>query len=377
MEPALACVVCGSRGVADAVLNLLLFFPLGASLAPFYRPRLVLLGGALTSCVIEFSQLYLPGRDASLGDVLFNTLGALLGMLAVRTLSRWSYPESTAASRACLGAALIAVSCFTLTGYLLQPVLPPTTYFGQWTPILGHLEPYRGRIVSARIGGLELPSRQLADSDRFRALMMGGTALEVMSVAGPAPRALAPIFSVYDDLQREMILLGADRDHLVYRYRTRAAELRLDQPDLRLPGALADVAPGDSIELSVHRVARGHVLTHAGRAAHLSFSVGVGWALLMYPEWLSPGTMQLVSVLWIMVLAVPIGFWARRRPESVAALTAVVLAFVLIPPAVGLMTTPPGQWGGLVVGLAIGGWLQRQARRQVARTSRSGLSGPD
>ena len=66
MEPALACVVCGSRGVADAVLNLLLFFPLGASLAPFYRPRLVLLGAALTSCVIEFSQLYLTGRKSQL-----------------------------------------------------------------------------------------------------------------------------------------------------------------------------------------------------------------------------------------------------------------------------------------------------------------------
>ena len=371
MEPLLACVVCGSRGVADAVLNLLLFFPLGASLAPFYRPRLVLLGASLTSCVIEFSQLYLPGRDASVGDVLFNTLGALLGMLAVRTLSRWSYPESRAASRACLGAALIAVSCFTLTGYLLQPVLPPTTYFGQWTPILGHLEPYRGRIVSARIGGLELPSRQLADSDRFRALMMGGTALEVMSVAGPAPRALAPIFSVADHLQREMILLGADGHDLVFRYRTRAAVFRLDQPDLRLPRALADVTPGDTVELSVHRVARGYVLTEEGRAARVGFSVGVGWALLMYPEWLSPGTMQLVSVLWVMALAVPIGFWARRRWESGAGVSAVVLALVLIPPALGLVTTPAGQWVGLAVGLVIGVWGQLHARKYVLdRTSR-------
>ncbi len=376
-EPALACIVCGSRGVADALLNMALFFPLGASLGGRMVPNRLVLGAALTSSVIELTQLLVPGRDASVGDVLFNTLGAWLGMLAVRSLSRWSYPESRLASRASFGAALITVSCFTLTGYLLQPAFSRRTYFGQWTPILGHLEPYRGRIVSARIGSLELPSRELADSERFRALMIGDTTLEVMSVAAPAPSALAPIFSVYDDLQREMILLGADRGHLVYRYRTRAAELRLDQPDLRLPGALADVAPGDTIELSVHRVARGHVLTHAGRAALLSFSVGVGWALLMYPEWLSPGTMQLVSVLWIMVLAVPIGFWARRRPESVAALTAVVLAFVLIPPAVGLMTTPPGQWGGLVVGLVIGGWLQRQARKQVARTSRSGLSGPD
>jgi hypothetical protein len=266
---------------------------------------------------------------------------------------------------------VVTVSCFTLTGYLLQPILPPTTYFGQWTPVLSHLEAYRGRIVWARIGGLELPPRQLADSDRFRALMMGGAALEVMSVAGPAPRALAPIFFVYGDLQREMILLGADGDDLVFWHRTRATLFRLDQPDLRLPRALADVAPGDTIGLSVQRVARGYVLTVEGRAARLGFSVGMGWALLMYPEWLLLETMQLVSVLWIMTLVVPIGFWARRGWESVAAVTAVVLAIILIPPAVGLVTTPASQWGGLVAGLLIGIRFQLPARKHMLdRTAR-------
>ncbi len=92
---------------------------------------------------------------------------------------------------------------------------------------------------------------------------------------------------------------------------------------------------------------------------------------MMYPEWLSPGTMQLVSVLWVVALAVPIGFWARRRWESVAAVTAVVLAFILIPPALGLVTTPAGQWVGLAAGLVIGVWFQLRARKHVLdRTSR-------
>ena len=161
-----------------------------------------------------------------------------------------------------------------------------------------------------------------------------------------------------------------DGDHLVFRYRTRAAVFRLDQPDLRLPRALADVAPGDTVGLSVHRVARGYVLTEEGHAARVGFSVGVGWAFLMYPEWLLPGTMQFVSLLWVMGLAVPIGFWARRRWESGAGVSAVVLALVLIPPAFGLVTTPAGQWVGLAAGLVIGVRFQLRARKHVLdRTS--------
>ncbi len=48
-EPVLACIVCGSRGVADALLKMALFFALGASLGGRMVPNRLVLGAALTS----------------------------------------------------------------------------------------------------------------------------------------------------------------------------------------------------------------------------------------------------------------------------------------------------------------------------------------
>jgi acetyltransferase-like isoleucine patch superfamily enzyme/VanZ family protein len=74
----------------EGAANVLLFAPFGvivALLLPTRRWWLAVLGGALTSAAIETVQyLALSQRQASLGDVLNNTLGALLGAAAIRIL---------------------------------------------------------------------------------------------------------------------------------------------------------------------------------------------------------------------------------------------------------------------------------------------------
>src|SRR5438477_1941760 len=92
-EPWLGCVLCGERGIADALINVLLFFPLGAALAATGMPwARCLLGGALLSAAVEFAQMYIPGRDPSLGDVLSNTLGAGLGAALMPMARSWQLP---------------------------------------------------------------------------------------------------------------------------------------------------------------------------------------------------------------------------------------------------------------------------------------------
>jgi len=74
--------------VVDALLNILLFVPLGFGLAEKLRERgksarSVLLGalavGALLSYTIEFLQLYIPERDSGWEDVFTNGSGSLVG----------------------------------------------------------------------------------------------------------------------------------------------------------------------------------------------------------------------------------------------------------------------------------------------------------
>src|SRR5690606_22123238 len=94
------------------------------------------------------------------------------------------------------------------------------------------------------LAGLRLPPPRLDDSPRVARLLRDGQPLRVTAIAGTPPPSLASIFSIHDDRRREIILIGAEGDDLVLRVRTRAAALRLDHPDLRLPGALADFRPG-------------------------------------------------------------------------------------------------------------------------------------
>lgn len=86
------CIVCGTRGLADFLGNILLFVPLGLALAALgWSWWRVALAGTLLSVGIEALQVFVvTGRDASIGDVLGNGLGALAGALAWLVIRRLS-----------------------------------------------------------------------------------------------------------------------------------------------------------------------------------------------------------------------------------------------------------------------------------------------
>ena len=89
-EGFISCIACGEHATSDVLLNIILFVPLGAAVALHVRslPRCAL-SAALLSATIELAQLYIPGRDSSLGDVLSNSLGGTLGALLTRTAVLW------------------------------------------------------------------------------------------------------------------------------------------------------------------------------------------------------------------------------------------------------------------------------------------------
>jgi len=360
------CIICGGRGTADAIVNLILFAPLGVGLALARVPvGLAVLAGALLSAVAESAQTVLPGRDPGLGDLLFNTAGAGIGYALVPlTLALARFTDRTAA-RLSLAAGFLVALGVAATGWLLQPSLYPSAYWGLWTPRLGHLAWYRGRVTSAKIDGVEVPYRRIRDSAWARSALLSGRAIEVEAIAGPPVRAVAPLFGVFDDHHVEMVLIGPDREDLVYRYRTRAVALRLDQPDLRLRRGMRGIAAGDSLRVRVWSPAPGsHCLTTpAAQACGLGFTPGAGWGLLLYPEsfpeWLRRG----LSLGWVGTLVLPLGFLLRRRWESAVALAVAATAFGALPIVVALRPTGAGEWLGIALGLAAGTIASGAVRR--------------
>ena len=80
------CLACGDGGGADFVLNIALFLPLGAALAAAgLRARTVVLLGLALSAGVELLQFsVIPGRDATVGDVVANTAGQIRIRSALR-----------------------------------------------------------------------------------------------------------------------------------------------------------------------------------------------------------------------------------------------------------------------------------------------------
>jgi hypothetical protein len=360
--PWAACLVCGERGTADAILNVILFAPLGAGLAlAGSRTRRALLIGALVSALAELAQTVIPGRDPSLGDVLFDTIGTGVGVALVALVGQACRQTAVAASRLSLAAAGGFAVVVLGTGLLLAPSFPRTVYWGQWTPNLGHLEWYRGRVRAARVGNLAVPSRRIAQSDRVRTLLLAGAPITVDAIAGPQVLALASLFSIYDRAEREIVLVGPDRDDVVFRYRTRAVGLRLNPSALRLAGGLRGVRPGDSL----HVVVRGDPglrfsLEVNSSSQVLRLPMSQGWTLL-YPAPSSPAWLAtLLHALWIAVLVAPVGFWLRTRAESGMALGVVAASLWLAPPLVGLQAAGPTLSAVAVAAIVLAAWSGRR-----------------
>lgn len=383
------CLLCGSRGSADAILNTLLFVPLGVFLARRWIPEprsspagdarmpalvALLRGGAvvfLLSLGVEAAQILLPARDASPSDVLFNTLGGLVGAGLWLRLGAWLRVADGPAALVCTAVAVGATGVLAVTALALAPSLTRSDYWGQWTPDLGHLESYRGLVVEASVGGLAVPVGRSGRSDSLRALLRSGADVRTVFLAGPPPPGVAPVFSIYDRQEREIMLLGVSGVDVVFRIRRQADRLRLDRPDTRLPGALAGRLPGDTVRATAFVEGGQRCLgTDPGPGAcGIGPTLTDGWSLLYYAEPLSGTARPVLGALWMVLLCMPVGLWLRRRSLCAFAMALPLAALWLLPEVAAPEPTPPGGYAGAIAGLWVGALAATRARRREGRVA--------
>ena len=361
------CIWCGHFALADAILNILLFVPLGYVLGLIGRPSrwrawagLTLLAGA-----IEFAQVFLPGRFPTLSDVIANSTGAALGLVMAGLWRRGAPVHARRAGPLPLFAgSLAAIVCVGST-LLLRPELPESNWFGQWTPDLGHYERYAGEVLDVRIGSMEVPGQQLENAPEIRADLLAGEPVEVAFVAGKNPADLAPIFSIYDGMEREIFVLGQRRADLIVRLRRRASDLTL-----RAPQALFEASaplPGDTTLVAV-TVGRRTICTDLRDDPCRSISPpGRGWSLLLGAA-PTNGFERLADGAWLALLFMPLGYGFRPRTGwwsgLLVGLLGLAAAGLLGGGVAGadLLTTIAGAGAGLLAGDAEGRWVPRRFR---------------
>jgi VanZ family protein len=343
--------------LADFVRNVILFAPLGASLAwSGVSARRALLAGALLSAFIELTQIAIPSRDPSVSDFIANVGGVALALALIRTAPGWLRPTPVQARALEAAAGAAAVLALAGTGFLIAPAPTTAIFYGHRTPSsLAHLAPYGGSVRDASIDGIEIPHGEIPDSDALRARLRGDYGLRVDATAGPAPDRLAAFVLITDANQEEILLLGPDRDDLVYHYRGRGQRVGLEPLRVRLSHALAGIGPGAPLALGVSR-ARGDLCIAVNGAAECGRgpTEGDGWQLVV-PDWrtLAPAH-ALFETGWLAALFAPLGFWARRNAATAVAWAASAAALALVPTMLSLRPTPLAQFASAGLGAGLG-----------------------
>jgi hypothetical protein len=251
-----------------------------------------------------------------------------------------------------------------LTGTLLAPAIPSTALSVWYAPALPEMPWYHARVLAASLGGLAIRPGLLPP--QASQALRSNEPLFVTALAGPRVPALAPLIVFEDDHVNQIYLVGPDRNDLVVRYQTRAATWGLDQPDIRLRGALAGSTAGDTLRVGVHRrrVEWCLALNQRERCG-LGFSPGDAWAMVMYPRHWPPWSYSLLGAMWVGGLALPIGLWTRLRVASSVAIALFGAALALVPPLVALLGTPAVHWCGAALGWGAGLTLQALLRRRT------------
>lgn len=361
------CIFCGTRATADVILNLILFAPLGAGLGlARVRTKHLLVIAAMVSGTVEVLQLIIPGRDASIGDLVSNAAGCWIGYALAFSAPSWLAPTRMLGLVLSVTASFVITLTVITTGVMLQPTLTNSTYYGQWTPNLEHLDWYRGHILEATVGSSPVPSTKLENSQTIRSLLREGSPIHVRAVAAETTSRLSSLFSIADAEENLIILIGPMRDRLLYIFRIRGESFRLDRPALSISGVM-NFAPGDTIEVGATRSDRDYCLAlNRERQCGLGFTAGSGWTLLWFAEGLPSGLQSGLDVAWLCLLLLPVGLWLRPNLVSAIGAASVTAALVWAPPLTGMLPTPLREWIGSAAGVVAGILLSLLSRRLLS-----------
>ena len=369
-----SCLVCGSQGTQDVIQNVLMFLPLGLflGLAGVRPGRAALAGFALSLLVESLQYTVVAGRDATLSDVITNTLGAALGAALAPYLPTLLRPGRHAAGRLAFAAVLLWAGAWAFGAWAMEGNPGAGNWRGRFPNDLPDAPALNGDAVQASISGAPLglaPARLPVEVEQGFARDSFTLRLEVRP--GPPIAWRENVVTIIDfredggGANNSLVMtLNRVRPRALLTFRINAARARLRTPSFNL-GPAFDVPPGRDVTLEVSR-ARGalHSVTHrGGQTLTTEYRIGpeLLWAVVA-PRTPQPGFAWILEAfLWATAALFVAGYWTGRSGSRGIALLAVFLAVLVqaaTPRLFAVAEQSPLGWamllGGLLIGAAIG-----------------------
>lgn len=313
----------------------------------------------------------MAGRDASVGDLLTNTVGGGLGAAFGARLGAVLWPSAAGAQRLAIGWFGMLAGVQALATFAFVPAPTELVYSGHIGRSLGGRPAYPGRIASVRVGSHSVPNTWF-DGEGVRAELSrhGGGALAVDLIPPAQPPAWsASIARIVDVRRREIIELSQAGLDATYGVRTNAAAIRLRPVRIRLQGAFASPSPGETLTITAgYGASLATLRAQAGgesREMRARLSPGQAWRLLspFSADMTGRRIDVIMAAVWLLALLAPLGYWigaASRWGAPVGgtawlpAVGALAVTLVALPLAFGTHVATLPEWIGAVMGIAIG-----------------------
>lgn len=371
----LLCVVCGENGGTDVILNLLLFIPFATGLRlAGWRWWQVTLTCAAVSFGVELSQyLWIPGRDASLSDLLTNTTGGSIAAVAAPLLRVSLAPPPREARRLVLlgVAAWMAFSVFT--AWLFLPWIRTGEAVSEHPQRSDAPRAYHGAISDVVVSGLTMPHGSLDEepSARVSDLFARESLTVSLDVVSQKPRRYRSwIYRLR--IGPGILAIQQQGTTLVLEVPRRQALLQVQSPTLRLPRG----APEQADEaFSIRAGERGHLLwlesTVEGVTRHTEIALAptMAWGLVMPFGYAFGPEAGFLTMIWVAALLLPLGYWAAWTEKRVTAIGIVAVAVAaglgLVPWVSGTGPVPLRDWLAALIGVAAG-WAARPLATYLA-----------
>jgi hypothetical protein len=315
------------------------------------------------------------GRDASLGDLVANTLGTLVGIWIAVEGPRWVSASPLVARRLAGACGLLVCGTLAASSWLLRPVQVRFPQYVQWKPVRRNNDSFQGQLSSVQFNGVTLRPAEILSAPEARKTRTVSVRAEVAGSIPPTRRQ-AFIVRIANDQREEGFALLQWGNGAAFRTQMAAKNMRL-RPLLvgraaGLPRVGSDENDGElTIEgrSNSRLIEVGVIAPSARTSVTLRRTVGLAWASLLPWEVTLNDRWWPANAAFLGVLVLPVAFftmrsWRKTPDDSSDGLVwwpfALVLATLVVVPALnGMSALEPGEWSGVVAGMAAGTAIER------------------